>query len=190
MMKQISWTAIGSSCLLLGLASGAALGDDDEKNAPATTVKLGRGGHIVLETPGDWESKKPRFRMIDYEFAAPAKEEGGTAARVTIMGAGGDVKQNIERWKDQFQDQGRKFATQQMTIADQEVHTVDVSGTYLDRPAPMLRDRVTPRPNYRVLAAIMVTSYGRYYVKMYGPESTVSAHEKGFQKMIRSLAVQ
>ncbi len=157
--------------------------------APIQLV-LGKDGKITLEASGTWKANKPRFNIVDYEFEAPGENPDDTPARVTVMGAGGDVKSNIERWKGQFQDAARKLTTKELVVADQQVHLVDISGTYLDRPAgPMMRGSATPRENYRVLAAILSTTRGRYYVKMYGPRDTVEHNVKAFDALVHSLRV-
>ena len=183
-------------CLVLSIvvapvaASAEGQQGDEKKKGEPTTIKLGRNKNVSLKAPATWKRGKPRFNMIQYEFAAPAAKEGPADARVTIMGAGGDVKANIARWQSQFHDQGRKFSTKQLDVAGQEVHMVDIAGTYLDRPAgPMMGGKTTRRENYRVLAAILVTTQGRYYIKMYGPQATVAAHEKAFQAMVKTLQI-
>ena len=121
---------------------------------------------------------------------APGKNADALTARVTVMGAGGDVEANIARWKGQFQESGRQFTEKELVVDKQKVHLVDISGTFLDRPAgPMMRGPATPRENYRVLGAIMSTPHGRYYVKMYGPRATVKHNEKAFHALVESLRV-
>ena len=196
-MLQDMWHRCGWMCLVLSIvvapvaaSAEGQQGDEKKKGSSQRPSSWDADKNVSLKAPATWKRGKPRFNMIQYEFAAPAAKEGPADARVTIMGAGGDVKANIARWQGQFHDQGRKFSTKQLDIAGQEVHMVDIAGTYLDRPAgPMMGGKTTRRENYRVLAAILVTTQGRYYIKMYGPQATVAAHEKAFQAMVKTLQI-
>ena len=162
----------------------------DTKTDQKTTLKLGRDDRISLEVPAAWKRVKPRVNFIDYEFAAPAPEGEKVGARITVLGAGGSVQANIDRWKAQFSLAGRKLKVEKRDIGGQEVHVVDLEGTYLDRPAGRFAlGKTTPRDNYRVLGAIIVTRFGRYYIKMVGPRKTVGAHEKAFRAVLDSLKV-
>jgi hypothetical protein len=45
------------------------------------------------------------------------------------------------------------------------------------------------KENYRMLAAIIETSEGNYYVKCYGPAPTMEKNVDAFNKMIESVRV-
>ena len=60
---------------------------------------------------------------------------------MTIMGAGGSVEANIDRWIGQFtqpdgSDTKKAAKIEQKKIGGQEVHLVDVAGTYKDQRGP------------------------------------------------------
>ena len=80
-------------------------------------------------------------------------------------------RKNLNRWKGQYSLEG-KPTEKKITLKGQEVHYIDLSGTYKGSPF-----RKEPeRPNYRLLGAIIVTQkLGSYYVKFYGPKNTVAA---------------
>ena len=104
------------------------------------------------------------------------------------MGAGGSVDANVKRWIGQFLQTKKRDVTKE-TIAGQEVHLVDVVGTYNDRPGPFAPG--VKRENYEMLAAIIVTEKsGKYFVKFYGPQKTVEANKKAFRAMIESLKMK
>jgi gluconolactonase len=104
------------------------------------------------------------------------------------------VEQNIDRWISQFtQPDGKSTrgsaTVKERQIAGQQVHTVDISGTYRDQLGPFAP--ATDRENYRLLGAIIVTErLGRYYLKMVGPKATVDANEKAFEQVVESLSVK
>ncbi|MCB1089207.1 MAG: hypothetical protein KDM63_19375 [Verrucomicrobiae bacterium] len=171
------------------LCAVAAVAVAEEK---ATKIELGKG-HIVLMVEGDFTPEKPANRIIEFEFSTPAPEGTELKGRMTMMGAGGSIEANIERWMAQFsqpdgEDPKEKSKTSQEQIDGQAVHLVDIRGTYADgRPfGPK-----TQRPHYRMLAAIITTEkFGNYFVKYYGPEETVDKHEAAFKKTIASLRVK
>lgn len=170
------------------LESGAAVG------AEPTTFGLGEAGQITLTAPATWKKVKPKSGIVEHEFSVePAK--GDTAAgRVTIMGAGGSVDANVERWIGQFsQPDGSntkdKAKVDKKTVGGIEVRTADIAGTYKDMPGgPFAGGKAVERPDYRMLAAIIVTpKSGNYFVKFYGPSKTVAENEKAFNELIDSL---
>ncbi len=151
-------------------------------------------GKITLQAPKGWERQKPRTNIVDYEFAAPAVEGDKTAGRVTVMGAGGSVEANINRWIGQF-SQADGTATRERAVIEkgkvdgQEVHLVDIAGTFKDQRGPFAP--ATIREDYRMMGAIIVTEkLGQYFVKLYGPKKTIAANEKAFKEMIESLKVK
>jgi hypothetical protein len=165
-----------------------------------TTVAVGQenpakmklaSGKLELTAPANWVRKQPRTRIVQYEFAIPAAKGDPINGRLTVMAAGGGVEANIERWFGQFtQPDGSstkkrgKVKTKQ--VAGQDVHLVDISGTFKDQRGPVAP--AVQRPKYRMLAAIIETqSAGDYFVKFYGPEKTVAENEKAFFNMIDRL---
>ncbi len=169
----------------LTLAQQPAAGQDD----PATIV-LG-GGKLRLKAPAKWVRKQPQTQIVEHEFAIPAAEGDKTDGRLTIMGAGGGIEANIDRWYGQFtQPDGAntrdRAKVKKIKVAGQEVHLVDISGTFKDQRGPVAP--AVERPKYRMLAAIIVTQgQGSYFVKFYGPERTVTENEKAFVTMIDGL---
>jgi hypothetical protein len=149
------------------------------------------GGAYQLTAPAAWISREPRTRIVEHEFAIPAAKGDEQDGRMTVMGAGGGIEANIQRWYDQFtQPDGAstkdRAKIEKRTIAGQEVTIVDLSGTYMDRPGPMAPG--VERPNYRMLAAIVETKKnGSHFFKFYGPQKTVTDNSEAFSKMLDSL---
>ncbi len=145
-------------------------------------------GNISMKAPADWVQRKPIVRMIEAEFSIPAKEGDPADGRCTVMGAGGSVQANIDRWVAQFDDPERN-ETVKKKFGGQQVYLVDLAGTYRDQRGPFAP--AVLRENYRVLGAIIETrDYGLYFVKFYGPKATIAAHEEAFHEMLDSLQVK
>jgi len=145
-------------------------------------------GNLTMKAPADWVKKEPSVRIIEAELAIPAVEGDKEDGRCTIMGAGGSIQANIDRWVGQFANTTRN-KLEKKRIGGQEVHLVDLAGTYKDQRGPFAP--AVTREGYRMLGAIIVTqNRGNYFVKFYGPQATVSANEKTFREMLDSLKVK
>jgi hypothetical protein len=176
-------------CLASMLAAGAwrtASADDREM------VLV--DGKLTLTAPESWTKKNPKVRIIDFEYAIAPEGDDEAPGRMTIMGAGGSIDDNINRWIGQFEQPDgssskEKTKREETTVAGQKVHMVDISGTYKDQPGPFAP--AVKREDYRMLAAIVSTeSNGQYFVKFYGPKNTVAKNEEAFKKMIAGLKVK
>ncbi len=148
-------------------------------------------GKLRLTAPDGWVRKQPQSAIVEHEFAIKPAMGDTAEGRMTIMAAGGGVEANIDRWYGQFSQpdggstrERAKVKTQK--IGGDEVHIVDLSGTFKDQRGPAAP--ATERPKYRMLAAIIATkAQGNYFIKFYGPERTVAANEKAFLTMIEGL---
>jgi hypothetical protein len=179
--------ALALATLLLAGALRAA--DEGE------TMKLGEDGKITTVAPKDWKSKKPSINFIQYEFLIPKAEGDENDGRATVMGAGGSIEQNIERWVAQFQDDAGKPLGKDKTkiektkISGLEVHVVDLNGTYKDTAGgPFAGGKTTLRENYRMLGVIIVGGdQGNYFINAYGPKKTMDANHKAFMTMVEGI---
>lgn len=143
---------------------------------------------LTLQAPEAWVRKEPKAKIVEHEFAITAAAGDETPGRVIMMSAGGSVQANMDRWVGQFtQAAGAAADTRQKEVAGTQIHTIDLSGTYKDRPqGPM--GPVVEKPDYRMLGAIIVTpGSGSYFVKLYGPANTVAAQETAFHAMLDGL---
>ena len=184
---------IGSAALaLLALAPAAAL--HAQESAP-TQVELA-GGKLVYSTPASWKREEPRSRIIQYEFSAPADAKSpDDAARITIMGAGGSIEANIDRWYGQFESvDGKKVQDtakkEKFEAAGQTVHWVDVSGTFRDTMGggPFSGGQTVLRKDYRMLGAIIATpDSGLYFIKLTGKQAVVDKLADDFKKSLREI---
>jgi hypothetical protein len=153
------------------------------------TIVLG-GGSLRLKSPATWIRKQPQSSIVEHEFAVPSAKGDPADGRLTVMAAGGGVDANIDRWYGQFtQPDGastrERAKVKTLKVAGEDVHWVDISGTFKDQRGPAAP--AVERPKYRMLAAIIATKSGNYFIKFYGPERTVSDNEKAFQAMIDGL---
>jgi hypothetical protein len=102
--------------------------------AEAATVFTIADGAIALDAPAGWQRVQPKSGIVETEFAIPsegAAADGAALApgRMTVMGAGGSVEANIERWYGQFaQPDGSstkdKSAVKKLKVAGRDVTLV------------------------------------------------------------------
>jgi hypothetical protein len=151
------------------------------------------GEALSLEAPEGFQRVQPKSGMVETEFAIPS-EGDLPAGRMTVMGAGGSIEANIDRWCGQFaqpdgSDTKEKTTRKSFKVAGCETTIVDIPGTYLDKPGgPFAGGPTVRRPDYRMLAAIIQTpESGNYFLKFYGPAATVEKHAAGFRTMIEGM---
>lgn len=151
-------------------------------------------GRVTLAAPAGWESKQPATRIVQYEFVVPAVDGDDRPGRVTIMGAGGSVKANVDRWIGQFSQPDGKATRERTTIEELQVAgtpvtLVDITGTFRDFRGPFAPAKQYPES--RMLGAIISTDgLGQYFVKFAGPKKTVAENEKAFRTMLKSLKLK
>ena len=182
-------------CLLVAFVPFAAAAPAAAQGVVAEDTRAFEiaGGSLLLEAPGGWKRVQPKSGIVETEFSIPSAGDL-PAGRMTVMGAGGSVQANVDRWYGQFSqpDGGNtkdKATTKTLKLAGSTVTLVDVSGTYKDTPGgPFAGGKTIERPDYRMLAAIVETAdAGSHFLKFYGPAETVAKEADGFRKMVEGL---
>ena len=162
--------------------------------AAASGVFTIADGAFTLEAPAGWERVQPKVQFVETEFSIPPVK-GDAPGRMTVMGAGGSIQHNIDRWIGQFsQPDGSatkdKASTKRIKVAGCDVTLVHIAGTFNDMPGgPMAGGKPVARPGWRMLAAIIETPDrgGNYFLKFTGPADTVAGQADGFRKMVEGL---
>jgi hypothetical protein len=184
-----------AALFIISLSTAALAVAAEKPEGKPTTMSLA-DDNVTLTAPAEFAPAKPGNNIIAYEFSTPKVEGDARDGRLTVMTASGGVEANIDRWLTQFtQPDGKpskdRAEIKKETIGGQEVHIVDISGTFIDRPAgPFSGGAAVNREGYRMLAAIIVTAdHGQHFLKFYGPAKTVAANEKAFDTLVRSVKV-
>ena len=184
-----------SFCAVSAICGFSLVGYAEDK--PAPEVFSVAEGKISFTAPAGWTKKTPKNRIIEAEFEIPAAKGEEIPGRLTVMGAGGSVEDNIKRWYGQFAqpdggDTEAKAKVEKLEVAGQKVHLVDVGGIYKDTPGgPFAGGKPVMRANYRMLAAIVETKgAGNYFLKFYGPQQTVEDNAKAFRALVESVSVK
>ncbi len=119
-----------------------------------------------------WRSS-PEPDATEIAFFTFGKDQGGT------------VNENIQRWLGQFSESATKGESAQVILNSRTIHFVRSSGTF---SSGMPGGSTTPLPDYALCGAIIETSEGNIFVKMTGPQATVSKLEKTFTELVTDAA--
>lgn len=165
--------------LSLGLSLLCACQSDDGKSKRVEIPRL------AIDLPREWQAEQPSstMRALQARIAGP-----GGDAELTVFyfgeGKGGDIAENIQRWIDQIQF-GPKSSTQREEFSTNglTVYWVDFSGTL--KPDPMGPAR-EPKPNSRLLGAVIEGPGGPWFFKVIGPDATVGPQRDAFVRMLES----
>jgi hypothetical protein len=184
-------------CVLIVLAAATiACGGNqpaatpDEAVAPPATTDV-RGtldlGGAVLDAPDSWEFGAPSSSMRLAEATIPGP--GGPALLTVFFfgeGGGGGVDANLARWVGQVQTEDDPVRDQ-FTVGEFTISTIAVDGTLL--PSTMGTGPSEPVPDASLAGAVIEGPGGPWFLKVTGPEATVSAAREAFDAMLRSVRV-
>ncbi len=156
------------------------------------------GGHLTYAAPPAWHTRPAASSMRVAEFVLPRAAGDPEDAELIVYyfgsQGGGSPQANIDRWIGQMQraDGGAakddaKTATR--TINGLTVSSVDVSGTYVAEVRPGASEHFN-KPDFRLMAAVVNTPRGPYYIKLTGPAKTVAAAAPAFDAFLESIRFQ
>ncbi|MDQ1637503.1 MAG: hypothetical protein QOF62_842 [Pyrinomonadaceae bacterium] len=156
-------------------------------------------GELSYTVPEGWQVERPNSNMRVAQYTLPRAEGDGADAELVVyyfgQGQGGSRQANIDRWLNQMQQSDgspsqEKAKIENTTVNGLAVTTVDVLGKYNGGMAsPGASPSATPGDlsNYRMRAAIVETPKGMYFVKLTGPQNTVSRWDQAYTGYINSF---
>jgi hypothetical protein len=152
---------------------------------------------LTFTTPDGWRQTSSATAMRVAEFTlprAPGDAEDATLVVYYFGGQGGSVDANIQRWVAQIQQADGKPSSsaakkQSRTVNGLPVTLVDVSGTYVAEMAPGAAERHN-KPHFRLRAGVIETPKGPYFIKLTGPEKTVTKWDRSYDQFVSSIKFQ
>jgi len=169
-------SVVSSSCSSAEPHKGEPIGFSDEPQAGSSGLQF--------TAPEGWMEESPSSAMRKSQFRLPGPDPlGGDAEVAVFAGIGGSVEQNVTRWIKQFQTAGSPHVEKQ-SINNFQVTLVDVAGTF---SAGMMGGQADAKPGYRMLAAVIETGNAPWFVKMVGPQDTVTKWENSFTSFVSSV---
>jgi hypothetical protein len=182
--------------VLLGVwATGCAAGS-------GATDPAGKEGSVVTldglksSTPADWKSEKPSSKLRTYQFRLPRFQDDKEDAELVIFyfgaGAGGSVRDNLKRWKDQFQPPQGKTTDEVAKVEEFDVGKVkvtylDIHGTYLSKSPVDPNAKVVRKEDYRRFGVIFESPNGPYFITLTGPIRTLEQHKQAFDGWLKNF---
>ena len=141
-------------------------------------------GGFKFTVPADWQEQPPKSQFVLGEFSLTG--EGGPA-RLTLSSAGGGLEANIERWQGQFSRGPNDPEPRQseITFDGQKGTLVELSGTYTD-----MLSAGNPGKNWRMLGVAIPIGPTNFFVKLTGPQATVTAQKDAFVKFVESAKAE
>jgi hypothetical protein len=158
-----------------------------------TVVKL---SDLKSTAPADWKEGPKPFKSRLYTFYLPkaGDEEQKTELQIISFGAsGGGLKENIERWKGQFDPPTGKNIDEATKVEDikvpgAKVVSVDIQGTYLEKFPPFAPNAKTiRRPDYRRINIYFEKGDDLYFFVLVGPAKTVDKNRKAFDEFVKGF---
>lgn len=193
--------------LILVLAAACRSHDEDAPppSAPASSTKAPAadapsvpahqpGAALVFKPQPGWTVETPSSPMRKAQYRLPhlaGDAEDATLVVTFFSGQGGGLEANIERWTSQFeQPDGKKSADlvqrAERKVDGMDVHEVALSGTYVAETSPG-SGKQYHNENWRMLAAIVDSDHGPYYLKLVGPAATVSHWESSWRAFVGEI---
>jgi hypothetical protein len=166
--------------------------------APGKTT-VPANGELRYKTPAGWLEEKPNSNMRVAQYKLPKAEGDGADGELVLyyfgQGQGGSKQANIDRWLNQMEQADGspskgKAKIDNTTVNGMPVTTVDVVGKYnggMASPGATPNAAPLDMSNYRMRAAIIETPKGSYFVKLTGPQNTISHWDQAYNDYINSF---
>ena len=149
---------------------------------------------LTFTTPDGWTSKPSTSSMRVAEFTLPRAAGDADDAQLIVYyfgGSGGSVDANMQRWISQMEQPDGRLSS---AVAKKEsrkvnglaVSLVDVSGTYTAEMSPGSAAHLN-KPHFRMRAGVVETSRGPYFIKLTGPEKTVTRWDRAYEQFVGSV---
>ena len=148
---------------------------------------------LRYKVPAGWveQERSSSMRVAQYKLPRPGtdSEDASLVLYYFGKGQGGTAAANVERWASQMQqaDGSKAKITEESFDANGlKVTVVDGAGTYVAETAPGSGEFLN-KPGFRLRAAVVETPNGSYYVKLIGPEKTVTHWNEAFLAYLKSF---
>ena len=142
--------------------------------------------HLSFAMPAGWQQAAPTSSMRAAQAVVPGS--GGDAELVVYFfgtGKGGDIESNLQRWMNQVIPAADSSPHRETFDSNGlRVTWVDVAGTI--KPGDMGMGPTTAQPNSRLIGAVIEGERGPWFVKLTGPEATVTAQRDAFLGLLHS----
>jgi hypothetical protein len=150
---------------------------------------------MSFQAPAAWKSSTPSGMMRVAELKVDPIEGDDYPAELVVFSFNGDaggVKANLERWRKMFKDKdGNAPAIESKEVKGKNVDVVtraETSGHYY--PAPTAARKDPDRPGARLLGAIVLGEGHSYFIRMIGPDKTMTKLRPDFDDMLATITLE
>lgn len=154
------------------------------------TVQIGA---FSMKCPPEWTAQPASGTMRLARFTWP-KVEGDDEEPELIafffgVGGGGPVDENIDRWRKQFVEEGEPAAGSLDAFETDglRITLLDKAGTYMFKERPMA-EGFTPKPDWRMLGAVVELEGGPLFFRATGPDASVAAQRDALVAALKTIA--
>lgn len=127
------------------------------------------------------------------EYALPAVNGEAPVLAVFFFGPGqgGSVEDNLKRWVSQFtqpdgRDSNAVAKRGERQVNGMKVTTIDLTGVFAGM-SPMQQAPSAPKPDQRLLGAIVEGPEGPVFFKLTGAATALGSAQSAFDELIQSL---
>ncbi len=177
--------------VVLVLGSAATVIHSAQERAPQDATPT--PAELHYKTPEGWIAEASPSKMRVAQFKLPKSEGDSEDASLVLYyfgpQQGGSVQANVERWIGQMKQpeaEPTKPKTETMTINGLKITMVDAVGTYTAETSPG-SGTFHNKTGFRLLAAVIETPKGPYFVKLVGPARTLGRWERSYMDFVRSF---
>jgi hypothetical protein len=187
------WACNGPIVVNNTSSSPPAGGMAQPSGAPQASAAAAGGG-LTFKTPEGWVTETPSsgMRYAQYKLPGSGAEDASLVVFFFGVGQGGTIDDNFNRWAGQMrQPDGKpadKSKTEKLTVNGLNVTLLDVTGTYAG--GDMMGGSNQEKPNSRMRAGVIETPKGSYYIKLTGPEKTVTRWDDAFMAFVKSAQLK
>ncbi len=151
----------------------------------ANAAKATGAEDLTWDAPSAWVVMPNPSSMRKATYKIPRAKGDTEDAELSVLLAGGGVDANVKRWASQFEGspEPKKGSRKVGGLA---VTQVEFHGTFTGSAMPGA-PAAAPRPKSMMLAAIVELPDQSCFFKLVGPEATVKAAQKDFDKLVDSV---
>lgn len=167
----------------------------DASASPPQRPAGGNASNLNFDAPDDWKAMPLKSAMRKAQYGIPRAANDSEDAELVIYyfgpNEGGPVMENLKRWQGQFTAADGSALPpeagklEKLTANGMNVTLLDISGKYAPGAMPGMAD-TGPHDNFRMLAAIIETPGGPWFIKATGPAATMAAQHDAIVKFTLS----
>jgi hypothetical protein len=149
---------------------------------------------ITFQAPASWKSGNPSGMRAAELKVDPMEGDDYPAELVVfaLTGDGGGVNANLERWRKMFKDKdGNPPEIKTKEVKGKNVDAItraETSGHYYPSQAVGRKD--PDRPGARLLGAIVLGDGVSYFIRMVGPDKTMTKLRPDFDDMLATITLE